>query len=88
LRRPVGRNVLAVHPPDFFGVAFEERVKQPFSELIAHPFFKIPRVPYRKQTRFQPGKNAQNRFENAQLKQRFNWLQWIGKKFAAVKNPR
>jgi len=88
LRCPVGGNFLTTHSPDFFGVTLEECVEQSFAKLIANPFLEIFRIPDREQTSFQPGKNAQNRFENAKLQQGFNWLERIREKFAAIKNAR
>src|SRR6266404_1206493 len=88
LRRPVGGDFLAAHPPNFFGVALEKGVKEPFAELIAHPLFKIARISHRKEARFQRGKNAQSRSEDTQFEQRFKWPQRIGEKFSVVKNPR
>ena len=67
LRRPVGGDFLAAHTPDFFGVALEECVEEAFAELITNPLFEIARVPHREESRFQPGKNAERRFEDAQL---------------------
>ena len=50
LSGPVGRDFLAAHSPDFFSVALEECIEEPFAELIAYPFFEIAWVAYRKQT--------------------------------------
>src|SRR6266478_8958792 len=86
LRRPVGRDFFAAHSPNFFSITFEECVEETFAELIAYPLFEIARIPYREEARFHPRKNAKNRFENAELQQRFERLQRIGKKIAAVKN--
>ena len=88
LRRPVGRNVLATHAPNFFGVTFEERVEEAFAELITHPILEVARIAYWKKPRLQPGENAQCRSYDAELDQRFERLERIGKEFAAVKNPR
>ena len=44
LRRPVGRDLLAGHAPDFLGVALEESVEEAFAELIAHPIFEVRRI--------------------------------------------
>ena len=88
LRRPVGRDFLAAHAPNFFGVTLEECVEEPFAELIAYPFFEIARISHRKQARFHPRKNAKRRPEDAKLEQRFERFQRIGEKFAVVKNPR
>src|SRR5437773_2213542 len=85
---PVGRDFFADHSPSLFGITFEECVEEPSAELIAHPLFKIARVPHWEEARFHPRKNAKNRFENAEFQQRFERLQRIGKKFAAVKNTR
>ena len=88
LRRPVGRDFFAGHAPDFFSITFEECVEETFAELIAYPLFEIARIPHREEARLHPRKNAKNRFENAEFQQRFERLQRIGKKFAAVKNTR
>src|SRR5262249_21602998 len=48
LRSPVGRDLLATHPPNFFGVTLEECVEEPLAELIAYPFFEILWISHRK----------------------------------------
>src|SRR6266566_461935 len=88
LRGPVSRDFFAVHSPNFFGVTFEKRFEEPFAELIAHPFFKIARMPHREETRFQPGKDTENRVKDAEFQQCFERFQRIRKEFAAVKNTR
>ena len=86
MRGPVGRDVFAVHSPDFLGVTFEESVEETFAELITHPVFKVPGIRDREETRLQPGEDAENRAEHAQLKERFERLQRVGEKLATVKD--
>ena len=88
LRGPVCRNFPAAHPPDFFGVALKECVEEPFAELIAYPLFEIARIPHRKQTRFQPGKDTQSRFDDTELHQCFDRFERIRVKFAVIENAR
>ena len=40
LRRPVGGDLLAAHPPDLFGVGLEEDAEQAAAKLVAHPVFE------------------------------------------------
>jgi hypothetical protein len=40
LRRPIGGNFIAAHPPHLFGVGLEEDREQPLTELVAHPIVK------------------------------------------------
>jgi hypothetical protein len=47
LRSPIGGDFLTAHSPDLFRVALKENTEEAFSELIAYPFFKIPRTSHR-----------------------------------------
>ncbi len=40
LGRPIGRNLIAIHAPDLFGIGLEEDRKKPFAEFIAHPLME------------------------------------------------
>src|SRR5207249_11352523 len=53
-----------------------------------YPLFEIARIPHRKQTRFQPGKDTQSRFDDTELHQCFERLERIRVKFAVIENAR
>ena len=88
MRRPVGRDFLATHSPDLFGVALEENPEEPAPKLIADPILEIARVAHGEESRFQPGKNAKDRLQDAELDEGFKRLERVSEKFAAVKYPR
>ena len=65
LRRPVGRNLLAAHAPDFFGIALEECGEEPLAKLITYPLFEIAGISHWKEARFNPRNNAKGGLKNA-----------------------
>src|SRR5207245_7476301 len=88
LRCPVGGNFLAAHPPDFFGVAFKENIKETPSELVGHPILEIAGIAHGQKPRFEPGKEAKGRLDNAQLDERFEWFQREGEKLVYINYAR
>src|SRR4029453_16130 len=64
LRCPVCGDFFAAHSPNLFGIAFEECVEESSAELVADPFFEIARIADWEEARFQPGKDAEQRFED------------------------
>ena len=56
--------------------------------MIADPVLEIARIAHGEKSRLEPGQNAKRRSDDAELQQRFEWLERIGEKFSAVKNAR
>jgi len=44
LRRPIGGDLAAAHPPHFFGVGLKEDAEQALAKLVGDPIFKGLRV--------------------------------------------
>ena len=88
LCRPISGDFFAAHAPDFFGVTLKEDIEEAFAKLVADPIFEVARIADRKETRFEPGQNAEDRFKDAELDQRLERLQRVGEKLARVKDAR
>ena len=71
LRRPVGRNFIAAHPPHFLGVGLEENCEQPLAELVGDPVVERLRLLVREGLLVHERQDAHRAFDDAEIAESF-----------------
>src|ERR1700732_2709428 len=88
LGRPIGRNLIAIHAPDLFGIGLEEDRKKPFAEFITHPLMEGLGIADWKRAGMGIGGNAGDALLEPEIAQGLKSLQRIGIEFSRVINAR
>src|SRR5579885_2558295 len=84
LRRPIGRDLVAIHAPDFLGIGFEKDREEPLAEFIAHPLMECLRVLDGQRAGIGIEGKACQALCEPEIAQRFEGLQGIGVELAIV----
>ena len=87
LRRPVGGDVPALHPPDLLGVGLEEDLEQPPAEAVADPVFERPSGVDGKEPGVEVAGDAAGRLDRAEIGEGLTGAEGIIVEVAAVEDP-